>query len=473
MAAETDDGCSFVYQKSNRKASAAEGSFSDAGSVEASYVPKFSSNLAKWGGVKADQYKSTVLQQVIDEHGHTDGSRATIDQLKEFGITVYLAQPDHVDESLLRQVVQHCSASRLDRSKAPYENQRCLLYRDETGKLHNLTLNNGCDGLNARWKSLLIEYSALQAMVAFAVLTRAFACADVAGVILRPGYLTLILGLLLHEELSHVSLNVAMFIRGMPSVAAFTIVSSSDSDWPRKVVILLLAITSAMEAGSEYQKYCALTGIGLAMVLLMANLGSRAWYFMKWKPLRGGLVMSSSLAPFLSLIVAVLMGLVFPFIGFTRIQAGGKSAIQLIIFNCIVVSLCFVASEFDVIQQLLIDTPTSCNQEGVTISIGVWIAMSVITSMFASQKIIAPEPHPEDSNPILVEDQTSPVGYKVPNFPDYHVDPIHFGKQGLSCLSLRLEMLFGLFVGMGMGAFVVSTTLFDYMKDANGYVNGI
>ena len=28
--------------------------------------------------------------------------------------------------------------------------------------------NNGCDGLNARWKSLLIEYSALQAMAAFA-----------------------------------------------------------------------------------------------------------------------------------------------------------------------------------------------------------------------------------------------------------------------------------------------------------------
>jgi hypothetical protein len=228
-----------------------------------------------------------------------------------------------------------------------------------------------------------------------------------------------------------------------------------------------------MEAGSEYQKYCALTGIGMAMVLLVANLGSRAWYFMKWKPLRGGLVMSSFLAPFLSLIVAVLAGLIFPFIGFTRIQAGGKSAIQLIIFNCIVVTLCFIASEFDVIQQLVIDTPASCNQEGVSISIGVWIGMSVITSLFASQKIITPDPHPEDSNPILVEDQTSPVGYKVPNFPDYPIDPILFGKQGLSCLSVQLEMLVGMFVGIGMGAFVVSTTLFDFMKDANEYVNGI
>jgi hypothetical protein len=194
---------------------------------------------------------------------------------------------------------------------------------------------------------------------------------------------------------------------------------------------------------------------------------------MKWKPLRGGLVMSSFLAPLLSLLVAVSMGLLFPFVGFAKIQAGGKSAIQLIIFNCIVVSLCFVASQFNVVQQLIIDAPQSCNQEGVTICIGIWIAMSVITSMFALQKITPPEPHPEDSNPILVEDQTSPVGYRVPNFPDYPIDPIHFGKQGLPCLSVQLEMLFGLFVGIGMGAFVVTTALFDYVKDADERVSGM
>ncbi len=44
---------------------------------------------------------------------------------------------------LLRQVVRHCSALRLDQSKSPYENQCCLLYRDEVGRLYNLTLNNG------------------------------------------------------------------------------------------------------------------------------------------------------------------------------------------------------------------------------------------------------------------------------------------------------------------------------------------
>ena len=443
---------------------------SDSGLIEAPYAPKFNSDSSGWGGVKAGcrlDYKSSVLQQVIEEHGHHDGSRATIDQLKEFGITVYLAQLEHVDVVLLRQVVHHCSASRLDRSKSPYENQRCLLYRDETGRLYNLTINNGSDGLAGKWKSIFVEYSGFQAMVAFMVLARAFACADVAGAILKPGYLVLILGLLLHEEIAYIWLNIAMFIQGMPSVAAFTIVSSFDSDWPRKVAVLLLAITSAMEVGSTHQRYCALAGVGLAMVLLLANLGARAWYFMNWKPLRGGVVMSSFLAPFLSLIVAVVTGFMFPFIGFARIQAGGKSAIQLIIFNCVIVSLLFVASGFDIIQELVIDASQKCDQDGVTICIGIWIAMAVITSTVASQKIIPPDSHPEDANPILVQDQTSPVGYKVPNFPDFPIDPIHFAKQGLPCCSLQLEIVAALFVGIVMGAFVMSTALFDFLDDAN------
>ena len=50
-----------------------------------------------------------------------------IDQLKEFGVTVYLADHDGVDLKLLRQVVRH-AASRSDRSK---HNQRCFLYRYE------------------------------------------------------------------------------------------------------------------------------------------------------------------------------------------------------------------------------------------------------------------------------------------------------------------------------------------------------
>lgn len=99
-------------------------------------------------------------------------------------------------------------------------------------------------------------------------------------------------------------LNVSMFVRGTPSVAAYTLLSNFDSDWPRKSVVFMLALTSAMEEGSDYQRYCTLTGIGLAMILLAANMGSRAWYFMKWKPIKlGGMEVQLERLPLPQLLV--------------------------------------------------------------------------------------------------------------------------------------------------------------------------
>mmetsp|Transcript_8938 Transcript_8938/g.16383 ORF Transcript_8938/g.16383 Transcript_8938/m.16383 type:complete len:144 (-) Transcript_8938:331-762(-) len=135
-------------------------------------------------------YRKVVLQQMMDQYENKDGSRATIDQLKEFGIT--LEQFTH-------------------------------------------------------------SYSGVQAIVALTVLTRAYAYADVADAVLNPGYLSLILGLILYEEISHVWLNISMFVWG-------TLLSHFDSDWPRKLVVLMLALTSAMdmEDVSAYQRYCTL-----------------------------------------------------------------------------------------------------------------------------------------------------------------------------------------------------------------------
>ena len=91
---------------------------------------------------------------------------------------MYLAEEDGINIDVLTKVVEHASASNSDRSRPDYENQRCLLYRDDKGRLYNLTLKNGCSGLAETWKSLLISYSGLEAVTALTVLTRAFACVD-------------------------------------------------------------------------------------------------------------------------------------------------------------------------------------------------------------------------------------------------------------------------------------------------------
>ena len=67
-------------------------------------------------------------------------------------------------------------------------------------------------------------------------------------------------------------------------------------------MVFLLAITAAIEEGSDYQWYCTLAGIGLVMILLAASLKFRAWYFMKWKPIWSN----------------AITGLIFPNMGFVE-----------------------------------------------------------------------------------------------------------------------------------------------------------
>ena len=160
-------------------------------SFEGSYVCEFNTSSRKWECQQ--DYKTQILQKIIDQHDNTDG-RQTIDQLKEFGITVYLAEHDTVNTALLKQVISHVTVNRNDRSKEPHENQRCILYRDKNGQLYNLTVDNGSGGLASTWKSLLLSFSGLQAMVALSVLTRAFACMNPESRV-KPGYF---LGLLMY-----------------------------------------------------------------------------------------------------------------------------------------------------------------------------------------------------------------------------------------------------------------------------------
>lgn len=48
------------------------------------------------------------------------------------------------------------------------------------------------------------------------------------------------------------------------------------------------------------------------------------------------------------------------------------------------------------------------------ITVGIWIALTSITCIVAARKIKPVVPNPtDDTDPILIEDQTSPVGYKV------------------------------------------------------------
>jgi len=172
------------------------------------------------------------------------------------------------------------------------------------------------------------------------------------GSYIYPGYLGIIIGIILTEEISHAWLNCSMFITGTPSVAAHTIISNFDSDWPRKLALFVLTLAGLSDfVDADGQTYLTLVGIAMSISILAANLGSRAWHFMNWKTLGQGRIY----VPVLSFTLAVATGLLFPYVGFGRIQAGGKSAIMVVCMNAIAVAIVFVFSGIEKVQMFLVN----------------------------------------------------------------------------------------------------------------------
>ena len=165
---------------------------------------------------------------------------------------------------------------------------------------------------------------------------------------LKPTYLSLVLGLVLVEEISLSGLNAVMLVRGAPSLSAHFLMSPFGPDVLRKVVIFVLAIASA--SSGKAQAIMTLGGISGACMALLANLGARAWHFLRWKPVKYSGPASTCVAYF----VAILTGIVLPFMGQRLIGVGGKGAIESVLKSSFIVAISFVVSDYDEIQKCLV-----------------------------------------------------------------------------------------------------------------------
>jgi len=405
-------------------------------------------------------YKRESLQDEMDSAQAQGRSKkdAILETLQTMSVTCYIVEHD-ADFILqdLRKIVY--KAARENRSSSALVNpngmsQRCCLYEDQEGRLFNLVVANHAVGPASYWASLLESFSGTQAMIAFTVLCRSFPCSFDANIgQLRPAYLSLILGLVLSEEISLSWLNASMLVRSMPSVSAHTLTTNAGSDWLRKLLTLLLALSGA--ATGDVQKYMTISGICLACIVLLANLGSRAWFFMKWRPFR----YSGPLSALFGYFAAVLAGLAVPYMGHREMEAGGKRALESVISSAFIVAVVFVLSDFDEIQKLIVVGSETCPQDAVNVTIGVWWTITLLSSMFMVTRI-APHQPDEDEETILIPAQESPVGFKVPNLPDYIVDP-NLVKKGSPCLSLGTELFFGIIMALGVGGAIVYLAFTD------------
>ena len=66
-----------------------------------------------------------------------------------------------------------------------------------------------------------------------------------------------------------------------------------------------------------------------------------------------------------------------------------------------------------------------------------------------------------DEEPLLEEDHRSPVGYLVPNLPEFPLDPYR-GKKGVLPLSSRVELALGVLLAAAIGAGIVALAYTDW-----------
>lgn len=333
-------------------------------------------------------YKSEVLKAEILQ-ANRKGSKeqaAILSTLQSNGVQIYVVDSNvsatitEITASVLK-IIMHVTKQKRCRTTGfdPWKSQRCLLYKDQEGRFFNLTLADYTSAPAGTFKALLDSFSGFQAMSVLTVLCRSFACttqsksdqhrvedthsfvvsvhpnpilsplsAEVIIDQFRPAYLSFLLGIVFYEEISYSWIYTAMFVRGVPSISACTVTSNVETDWLRKVIIFALALGGATTG--RVQVVLTLFGISLTCAVLLANLGSRAWGFLKWRPLPYG----GPVTPAIAYLAAILAGITVPYMGHRRIEAGGKAAMESVIISAVLVAAVFVLSDYDSFQQFLV-----------------------------------------------------------------------------------------------------------------------
>jgi hypothetical protein len=338
-----------------------------------------------YNNIICQPYKVEVLDRELLGHGPGAGRRtAVIETLRQMGIKVFVI--DAQNTTTTDEIIQHIRrvVGFVARENGLMNNgrlaavvqQRVLFYQDEQGRLFNLILSRHVTGPAGTWREYLECFSGPEALVALTLLCRSLPCIAANGMVtthaqfcipstltlqlhllyicifptdvvpnLKPAYLSVVLGLVLTEEISLSWLNASMLIRATPSVSAHALTSPLGSDSLRKLVLFTLAFASATN-------HWGLTMIGVvgAIILLLANLGARSWHALGWRPLR-----YTGFGSFwIAYLLAVGTGFVFPYMGHSTIAMGGKGALEYVLRTAVLVAVVFVLSDIDELQRFVV-----------------------------------------------------------------------------------------------------------------------
>jgi hypothetical protein len=109
-----------------------------------------------------------------------------------------------------------------------------------------------------------------------------------------------------------------------------------------------------------------------------------------------------------------------------------------------------------------------CEQGLVNIAVGFWWGWSLLISLILVLRIEPPSLWPDEEEPLLEEDQASPVGYKVPSLPDFPIDPILEQKAMIPWLHVKVEFVIGVLMAFGISGAIVYSSFSDYDESLRG-----
>lgn len=101
-----------------------------------------------------------------------------------------------------------------------------------------------------------------------------------------------------------------------------------------------------------------------------------------------------------------------------------------------------------------------CNQDALNTFVGLWFSLSLLFSIFIVARIEPTHDYP-DEEPLLEEDHQSPVGFRVPNLPDFPIDPF-MAKTGWRQITLKAELTLGVIMVALLGAGIVALAFTDW-----------
>ncbi|CAB9519575.1 expressed unknown protein [Seminavis robusta] len=419
-------------------------------------------------------YGKEKLQRIVDDEKiNSINKRDLVFKLLEtMSIKTFIVvsgSEDNTAELLqrVRDVIDFIAILRRTRAKRTLK--CCILFQDFDGLLYNLVLPTEAIGTHQTWHSNMNEFSGVVAVSALSVLSRVCPCL-IAGQMgsVQPAYWGFMLALLVSEEMSLSFLNSSLLIQGMPSISSYVMINGEGYDWIHKLPIACFVAAGAVQG--SLQRAFGIIGVSLTFVAILANLGSRAWHFLQFRKVSFG----GPLAPLFAYIISVLAGLCFPHMGGCRkIEEGDEVAAEAVLKSAFGACALFLLSDLDSIQRLLLGGTEKCDQTILNIAMGSWIGLTLLVNLFLATKLQLPSASKENHHDlVLTEDPRSPVGYRVPAFPEFLIDPIR-AKKSISFLTLEQEMYFAVFVAMTMMGVIVSMAFTGWSKTAEEALIGI